>query len=50
MIQFSPGNTVQMPTDGNIDGATLTMEATDVNTKKTVKKFKLVDLSMCHKY
>ena len=42
MIQFSPGNAVQMPTEGNIDGATITMEATDVNTRKTLKKFKLV--------
>ena len=39
-MSFTPADDMHMPQDENIDGATITFESTDTQSKKDVKKFK----------
>ena len=40
LMSFTPSDDMSMPLEDNIDGATITFESTDTQSKKDVKKFK----------
>ncbi|CAK8697771.1 unnamed protein product [Clavelina lepadiformis] len=40
VMSFTPSDDVCMPLEDNIDGATLTLESTDRQSTKEVKRFK----------